>query len=99
MPKKKPRSVAFTFHMEGQDDRAVSVKLTETEVRGKLTLMCRLAGLEVFVHSGLLSDALFDIAKNVLKQDKKREKECAKAEKEAVKKFGKTVAAVGTNVA
>jgi len=85
MPKKKPRSVSFTMHMDGQDTRAISVKLVESDERSSCRLSCRLADVDVFVDSGPLSNALFDLSKKVLKRDKKRDAEFHDEEESTMK--------------
>jgi hypothetical protein len=75
MPKKKkPRSISFTFHMEGDDGRGVCVKLADSGVGQYLELKCRLANLDALVEQTKLSDLLFSVEKLVKKADKKRDK-------------------------
>jgi hypothetical protein len=75
MPKKKPRSVSFTMYMDGQDSRAINVKLSDTKDKGILTLTCRLAGAHVILQECPLALHLFSLSDRVKKADKKRDKD------------------------
>jgi hypothetical protein len=100
MPKKKPRSVSFTMHMDGQDSRAISVKLCDSPDKGILTLTCRLAGAHVVLQECPLALHLFSLASRVKKMDAKRDKEFHEEEESTMKMLavgGTTISATQQN--